>query len=86
MKDNMTTTHRIIRVIIALIIAVLSYHNVIPGLWRIVSVVIVAVFLLTPFINFGPSDTVLGIRRVEISTGQLREINSEFNGEKTEWF
>jgi hypothetical protein len=65
----MTTADNIMRMIIALIIAVLSYHNVIPGLWTIVSVVIAAVFLLTAFINFGPLDTVLGIRRGEISPG-----------------
>lgn len=54
MKKNMGTIDRIIRVIIAAVIAVLFFTNQITGIPGIVLIVLAAVFLLTSFISFCP--------------------------------
>lgn len=54
MKKNMGSADRIIRFIIAVIIAVLYYTGVISGTLGIVLLVLAAVFVLTSFISFCP--------------------------------
>ncbi len=54
MKKNMGNADRIIRTIIAVIIALLYYYNVISGTLGIVLLVLAAVFLLTSFVRFCP--------------------------------
>lgn len=61
MKKNMGTTDRAIRVLVAIIIAVLYFTNVISGTLAIVLGIIAAVFLLTSFIGFCPLYLPLGI-------------------------
>ena len=61
MKKNMGGADRIIRIIIALVIAVLYFTETISGTLGIVLLVLGAVFLLSSFINFCPLYTVLGI-------------------------
>jgi len=65
MKHNMTTADRIIRVIIAVIIAILYFSNAIPAAWGLTLMMVSFVFMLTAFINFCPLYTLLGIRRWE---------------------
>lgn len=65
MKHNMTSTDRIIRVIIAVVISVLYISNMITGAWAILLMVLSIIFLLTSFINFCPLYTILGIRKWE---------------------
>ena len=50
----MGSADRIIRVIIAVIIATLYFTNVITGMLGIVLLILAAVFLLTSFISFCP--------------------------------
>ncbi len=54
MKKNMGSTDRVIRFIIAAIIAVLYFTNVISGTLGLVLLVLAGVFVLTSFISFCP--------------------------------
>ncbi len=58
----MGTADRIIRVIIAVIIASLYFTNVIPGTLGIVLIVLSVVFVLTSLISFCPLYAPFGIR------------------------
>jgi hypothetical protein len=61
MKKNMGSTDRIIRFIVAAVIAVLYFLGIIEGTLGIVLIVIAAVFVLTSFISFCPLYTLLGL-------------------------
>lgn len=66
MKKNMGSTDKMIRLIIAVVIAVLFYTNVIYGTLAIVLGILAIVFALTSFINFCPLYTLLGINTCEV--------------------
>lgn len=68
MKKNMGSADRIIRFIIAAIIAVLYFTNVISGTLGIVLLVLAGVFVLTSFISFCPLYAPFGL-----STCQRKE-------------
>ena len=53
-KANMGTTDRIIRVVIAVIIGVLYFTNVVSGTLGLILLILGVVFLLTSFISFCP--------------------------------
>jgi hypothetical protein len=61
MKKNMSTVDRTIRIVAAIIIAVLFFMRVITGTWGIVLTSFAAVLLVTSIIGFCPLYTVLGI-------------------------
>jgi uncharacterized membrane protein len=61
MKKNMGTADRIIRVIIAAIIAGLFFGNVITGTLGIILLVLAGVFLLTSVVSFCPLYAPFGI-------------------------
>ena len=65
MKNNMSKIDRIIRAIIAIVIAALYFSNMISGGIGIVLMIIGMVFLLTAFINYCPLYSILGIRKWE---------------------
>lgn len=54
MKKNMGTADRVIRILVAIGIALLYYYNVITGALGIVLLVLAGVFLLTSFVSFCP--------------------------------
>lgn len=54
MKKNMGSTDRIIRLVLALIIAILYFTNVITGTVALVLLVIMGIFIITSFIKFCP--------------------------------
>jgi len=54
MKKNMGFTDRVIRFIIAAVIAILYFTNVISGTLGLVLLVLAGVFVLTSFIGFCP--------------------------------
>jgi len=54
MKKNMGAADRIIRLIVAAIIAVLYFTDVINGVLAIVLLVLAGVFVLTSFVSFCP--------------------------------
>lgn len=54
MKKNMGNADRIVRILIAALIATLYFTNIITGTLGIVLMVLAAVFLLTSFFSFCP--------------------------------
>ena len=62
MKKNMGTTDRIIRTVIAAVIATLYYTNIISGTLGIVLLVLSGVFLLTSLVSFCPLYAPFGIK------------------------
>lgn len=61
MKKNMGNTDRLIRVVLALIVAALYFSGVLTGTIATVALVIAGVFVLTSFVSFCPLYTLLGI-------------------------
>ena len=61
MKKNMGKTDRIIRVVIAVIIAGLYYSGYISGTLGLVLLILAAVFLITSFVSFCPLYVPLGL-------------------------
>jgi glucose uptake protein GlcU len=54
MKKNMGLTDRIVRIVVAVIIAVLYFSNQITGVAAIILGVVALIFLLTGFVSFCP--------------------------------
>ena len=61
MKKNMGNADRIIRVIIALIVATLYFTNVITGTVGLILFAIAIVFLVTSLVSFCPLYSLFGI-------------------------
>jgi hypothetical protein len=61
MKKNMGNIDKIIRVLVAIVIAVLFFTNVISGTLGIVLLVLAGVFVLTSVMSFCPLYTLVGI-------------------------
>lgn len=61
MKKNMSSADKIIRLIVAAIIAVLYFTNTINGTIGIVLLVLAIVFVLTSLISFCPLYTIFGM-------------------------
>jgi len=61
MKKNMGSADRIIRIVIAILIAVLYFTNVISGTVGIVLLALAAIFLLTSVVSFCPLYAPFGI-------------------------
>ncbi|MCB0648967.1 MAG: DUF2892 domain-containing protein [Saprospiraceae bacterium] len=61
MKKNMGSADRVIRVILAAVIAYLYYANIITGTLGIVLLVLAGVFLLTSVVSFCPLYAPFGI-------------------------
>ncbi|HEY9168210.1 MAG TPA: DUF2892 domain-containing protein [Lutibacter sp.] len=62
MKKNMGSTDKLIRVLIAVVIAVLYYLEMISGSLAIVLLAFSLIFLLTSLVSFCPIYTIFGIR------------------------
>lgn len=60
MKKNMGSTDKIIRLIIAAVIAFLYYNQTISGTLGLVLLIFAGVFLLTSFISFCPLYALFG--------------------------
>jgi hypothetical protein len=61
MKKNMGNADRIIRLLLAVVVAVLYFTNVITGTLGIVLLVVAGVFVLTSVISFCPLYTLIGL-------------------------
>lgn len=61
MKKNMGNADRIIRIIIAAVIAGLFFANIIPGVLGIVLMALSGIFVLTSLISFCPLYAPFGI-------------------------
>ena len=62
MKKNMGSADRIIRLIIAAIIAALYFTEVVTGTFGIVLLILAGIFVLTSLISFCPLYAPFGIR------------------------
>lgn len=62
MKKNMGTADRVIRVLIAAVIAVLFFTGVVKGTFGIVLLVLAGIFVLTSLISFCPLYAPFGIK------------------------
>jgi hypothetical protein len=54
MKTNMGSTDKMVRIIVAIIIAILFFTNVISGTPGIILLILAGVFILTSLISFCP--------------------------------
>ncbi|MCA6435186.1 MAG: DUF2892 domain-containing protein [Bacteroidetes bacterium] len=61
MKKNMGNIDKIIRILVAIVIAILFFTNVISGTLGIILLVLAGVFVLTSLISFCPLYTLVGI-------------------------
>ena len=64
MKKNMGTADKIIRILIAVVIAVLYFMEVISGTVAIVLGVLAVIFVLTSLVSFCPLYLPFGIKRL----------------------
>lgn len=62
MRKNMGNADRIVRVIIAAIIAILYFTNVITGTVGIILLVLAGIFVLTSLVSFCPLYAPFGIK------------------------
>lgn len=69
MKKNMGNSDRIIRIILAVVMAVLYFTNIITGIAGIVLLVLAGVFVLTSLVSFCPLYTLLGINTCGVKKG-----------------
>ena len=61
MKQNMGTTDKVVRILVAIAIAVLYFTNQISGTVAIVLLVLAGVFILTSMLSFCPLYLAFGI-------------------------
>lgn len=70
MKKNMGSTDQIVRVLIAVVVAVLFFTKVITGVLGIVLLAVAGVFVLTSVVSFCPLYTIFGISSCPVDTKQ----------------
>ncbi len=66
MKANMGKTDKIVRIAVAILIAVLYFTNVISGTLGLVLLILAVVFVLTSLISFCPLYAPFGINTCEV--------------------
>jgi hypothetical protein len=62
MKKNMGTIDKVIRILVAVVIAVLYFTHIISGTLAIILLIVAGVFILTSLVSFCPLYTALGIK------------------------
>ena len=70
MKKNMGSADRIIRTLIAIVIAVLYYMEVVTGTLGIVLLVVAGVFLLTSIVRFCPLYAPFGLSTCKVEPAE----------------
>lgn len=68
MKKNMGSADRIIRTVVAVVIATLYFTNIISGTIAIVLAVLGVVFILTSVVSFCPLYAIFGIKTCKVET------------------
>lgn len=68
MKANMGTADRVIRLIIAGLVATLYFTNTISGTLGIILMVLSGVFVLTSLVSFCPLYTIFGIKTCKVKS------------------
>jgi hypothetical protein len=69
MKKNMGNADRSIRVIIAILVAVLYFTNVISGTLGLILLIVAGVFVLTSLISFCPLYSLIGVNTCPVKKG-----------------
>ncbi|WP_297795541.1 DUF2892 domain-containing protein [uncultured Eudoraea sp.] len=72
MKKNMGSADRIIRLIVAAIIAVLYFNGTITGTLGIVLLVLAGVFVLTSFVSFCPLYAPFGLSTCKVKQAEQK--------------
>ena len=67
MKKNMGGADRIIRILIAAVVAYLYFDEIISGTLGIVLLVLAGIFLLTSLVSFCPLYTIFGVKTCKTS-------------------
>ena len=65
MKKNLSQADRIVRIILAAVLAVMFFTNVITGTLGIILLVLAVVFVATSFISWCPIYAALGIKTLK---------------------
>lgn len=65
MKKNMGTTDRVLRTVVAIVVATLYFTGTLTGTLGLVLMIAAAIFVLTSAVSFCPLYTLLGIRTCE---------------------
>jgi hypothetical protein len=68
MKKNMGTVDKVIRILVAIVIAILYFTHAISGTLAIVLLIVAGIFIVTSFISFCPLYFPFGI-----NTGKKKE-------------
>jgi hypothetical protein len=66
MKKNMGSTDKIIRVLLAAVMAVLYFGNIVGGTLGLVLLILAVVFVLTSLVSFCPLYTIFGISTCKV--------------------
>ena len=62
MKKNMGIADRVIRTLLAIIVTILFFTNVISGVLGIILLITAGIFLVTSFVSFCPLYSIFGLR------------------------
>jgi len=62
MKANLGSTDKMVRIIVAIIIAILFFTNVISGVLGIILLILAGVFVITSLVSFCPIYAIVGLR------------------------
>jgi uncharacterized membrane protein YgaE (UPF0421/DUF939 family) len=62
MKSNMGSTDKMVRIIVAIVIAILFFTHVISGTLGIILLILGGVLALTSFISFCPLYAIVGLK------------------------
>ena len=65
MKKNVGSADRIIRLILAALVAVLYFTNIITGTLALIFSAVAAIFVLTSFVSFCPIYAALGLNSLQ---------------------
>lgn len=68
MKKNMGSTDKALRLVVAVILLVLYFSNVLTGTLGIIALVVAGVFTLTSVVSFCPIYTLIGINTCKTKT------------------
>lgn len=62
MKANLGSTDKMVRIIVAIVIAILFFTNVISGVLGIILLILAGVFVITSLVSFCPIYAIVGLR------------------------
>lgn len=68
MKKNMGNADRIIRILLAAVVAGLYFGDIVTGTLGIVLMIVAGIFVLTSFVGFCPLYKVIGIQSCPVDT------------------